>query len=97
MREPDSTHTLRTTLPSAPVCGVRSRMPRISLATRFASDGDFASLMPPALPRPPACTCAFTTTTSAPSARAASSASAGVLASRPGGTATPNERSTSFA
>ena len=37
-------------------------MPRIFVAISFASAGVLASFTPPALPRPPACTCAFTTT-----------------------------------
>ncbi len=84
-------------MPAAPVCGLRSVMPRISLAARLASAGDFASLMPPALPRPPACTWALTATFPPPNARAASSASAGVQARRPSGTATPNSRNSAFA
>ena len=63
----------------------------------LASEGDFASLMPPPLPRPPACTCAFTTTTDVPSFFAADSASAEVSARMPSGTATPNSRSSAFA
>ena len=72
-------------------------MPRISLATCFASAAERASLTPPALPRPPACTCAFTTTTGAARPRAACAASAGVLARRPSGTATPKERNSALA
>src|SRR5690606_28537884 len=64
------------------------RMPRIFPATSFASAGDFASLTPPALPRPPACTCAFTTTVE-PNCCAARSTSSGVVATTPGGTGTP--------
>src|SRR5438128_203472 len=59
-------------------------MCRIALAASRASAGVFATLMPPALPRPPACTCAFTTTVP-PNARAAASASSGVVAMRPSG------------
>ena len=44
---------------------------------------DFASLTPPALPRPPAWTCAFTTQRLPPSAAAAAFASCGVVATWP--------------
>src|SRR5574338_339859 len=97
MSQPASTYTLRTSLPSGPVWCETSVMPRIALATCFASAAERASLTPPALPRPPACTCAFTTTTGAPSARAACSASAGVVASWPSGTATPYARKSPLA
>ena len=49
-------------MPSGGVCGVFSIMPRIWLAAASAAAGSSASLTPPALPRPPAWTCAFTTT-----------------------------------
>src|SRR2546428_1848069 len=62
--------------------------PRIAVAAAFASDGDLATLMPPAFPRPPACTCAFTAT-GAPIAFAALSASSGVIARRPSGMGMP--------
>ncbi len=61
--------------------------------------------MPPALPRPPTWTCAFTTTVP-PSSSAATRASCGDRAARPSGTGTPtwaksdlpwnSKRSTSF-
>src|SRR5262249_40870478 len=71
-------------------------MPRICCAARWAASGSSAGLMPPALPRPPACTCAFTTTL--PPIRAATArASAGVAATSPAGTATPNSRSRALA
>src|SRR5439155_25289837 len=55
-----------------------------------------ASLMPPALPRPPACTCALPTTL--PLSRwAIARACAGVSATSPFGTATPNPRSSALA
>src|SRR3990170_1959551 len=63
-------------------------MPRISDARASASSGPSATLMPPALPRPPTCTCALTTTRP-PSSAAAARASAGVRATRPSGTGTP--------
>src|SRR5439155_303874 len=58
------------------------------ISTAFASDGDLATLMPPAFPRPPACTCALTAT-DAPIAFAALSASSGVVARRPSGIGMP--------
>src|SRR6516165_5305749 len=83
-------------MPSGGVCGDLSFMPRICCAARWASSGSSASLMPPAFPRPPACTCAFTTTL--PPRRAATvRASAGVVATSPAGTATPNSRSRALA
>src|SRR5438034_2668365 len=71
-------------------------MCRIALAWSRASFGDFATLMPPAFPRPPAWTCAFTTTVP-PSARAAASASSGVVAMRPSGMVMPARASSCFA
>ena len=62
MAEASSTQTERTRMPSGGVCGVFSCMPRICFAAASAPAGSSASLMPPPLPRPPACTCAFTTT-----------------------------------
>src|SRR5437773_7576949 len=83
-------------MPSGGVCGVLSFMPRICCAARWAPSGSSASLIPPALPRPPACTCAFTTTL--PPRRAAiARASAGVVATSPAGTGTPNSRSRALA
>src|SRR6476661_1120433 len=52
--------------------------------------------MPPALPRPPACTCALTTTRP-PSRCAIARACAVVSATSPRGTATPNSRSSALA
>src|SRR4030095_1740174 len=88
--------TERTRIPSGGVWGVLSFMPRICCAARWAPSGSSASLIPPALPRPPACTCAFTTTL--PPRRAATArASAGVVAASPAGTGTPNSRSRALA
>ena len=70
-------------------------MPRIAPACASASSGVFASLTPPALPRPPAFTCALTTTT--PSSSAAALASAGVWATIPSVTGTPCLAKSSFA
>src|SRR5437879_7200100 len=91
-----STRALRTLMPSGGVCGVLSIMPRIWPAACSAAGGLSASLMPPALPRPPACTCALTTTVP-PSRCAISRACAGVSATSPLGTATPNSRSSTLA
>src|SRR5467141_607849 len=96
MAEASSTSTLRTLMPSGGVCGVLSIMPRIWAAACSAAVGLSASLMPPALPRPPACTCALTTTVP-PSRCAISRACAGVSATSPLGTATPNSRSSTLA
>src|SRR2546423_15714918 len=62
----------------------------------FASAGVFASLTPPALPRPPEWTWAFTTTVVA-NLRAIDSASSGVVATSPGGIGMPYLRKISFA
>src|SRR2546426_865390 len=96
MAEASSTRTLRTLMPSGGVCGVLSIMPRIWAAACSAAVGLSASLMPPALPRPPACTCALTTTLP-PSRCAIVRACAGVSATSPFGTATPNSRRSALA
>src|SRR5882724_7560479 len=94
--EASSTSTERTRMPSGGVWGVLSFMPRIWRAARSAPSASSASLMPPALPRPPACTCALTTTR-LPSRVATARASAGVVATSPVGTGTPNSRSRALA
>src|SRR5438552_5997722 len=96
MGEASSTSTLRTLMPSGGVCGVFSIMPRICFAAASAPAGSSASLIPPPLPRPPAWTCALTTTLP-PRRWAISFACAGVSATSPLGTATPNSRSSAFA
>src|SRR5499426_1771175 len=96
MGEASSTSTFRTLMPSGGVCGVLSIMPRICFAAVSAAAGSSASFTPPALPRPPACTCAFTTTLP-PSRAATARASAGDVATSPAGTATPNSRSRALA
>ncbi len=63
-------------------------IPMILLACSFASAGVAASLTPPALPRPPVWTWAFTTT-ARPSFRAMASASSGVAATPPSNIGTP--------
>src|ERR671931_641326 len=55
MSDAFSIQSLRTTWP-------RMSSPRIARAFSSASAGSSASLMPPALPRPPVSTCALTTT-----------------------------------
>ena len=55
MSEAGSIHTSWTVRP-------RMSMPRIASACDSASSASFATLIPPALPRPPICTWAFTTT-----------------------------------
>src|SRR5687768_11080044 len=72
-------------------------MPRIASACVRASAGVLATLMPPAFPRPPTWTCAFTTQGPDPIARAAASTSAGVVATRPSGMAIPARARTCFA
>src|SRR3989304_2532223 len=91
MGEASSTSTLSTLIPSGGVCGVLSIMPRIWRTAASADAGSSASFTPPALPRPPACTCAFTTTLP-PRRSAIARAWAGVSATSPPGTGTPNWR-----
>ena len=68
-------------------CSRRCVMPRIWPATFSASSGVLASLMPPALPRLPVGTCAFTT--HGPICAAAIAASFALMHSMPRGTAMP--------
>src|SRR5438270_5501614 len=70
-------------------------MPMICWAACRASSSLRASLMPPALPRPPTGTCALTAT--GPSLRNASAASSGSRATAPGGMAMPSEARISLA
>jgi hypothetical protein len=63
------------------------RIPRPRLAACFASSGPAASLIPPALPRLPAGTCALTT--QGPIFAAAMAASAALIQSAPRGTGMP--------
>src|SRR3990170_7971279 len=70
-------------------------MPRIARAASRASSGVRASLIPPAFPRPPTWTCAFTATGAIP--RAAASASSGVAATLPGGIGMPARSRSAFA
>jgi len=55
-----------------------------------------ASFTPPALPRPPACTCALTTQSSPPSCCAALTAASGVSAATPRGTGIPKSANNPF-
>src|SRR5690349_14932524 len=80
MRAPWAIMTRLTTWP------LMSR-PRIAFAASYASSGVFATLTPPAFPRPPVLTCALTTTTP-PIFSAAALASSGVSAMRPASTGT---------
>src|SRR3989449_2272200 len=70
-------------------------MPMTGAAALGASSAVFASLMPPALPRPPTGTCALTAT--GPSLEKAATASSGVRATMPGGIGMPSEARTSLA
>src|SRR4030081_1820503 len=70
-------------------------IPMIACAAARASSGVAASLMPPALPRPPTGTCALTAT--GPSSAQAAAPSSGVRATLPAGIAIPSVDSTSFA
>src|SRR3954453_2580600 len=71
-------------------------MPRIAAALSAASSGVSANFTPPALPRPPVLTWAFTTT-AVPSVWAAARASAAVDATTPGSTGTPCAAKSSLA
>ena len=71
-------------------------MPRMADAFSRASAGPAASFTPPALPRPPACTCALMTTRP-PRREAIASASSGVAATSPPGTGIPCARKISLA
>src|SRR3954454_22292976 len=77
------------------MCPLMSR-PRMASAFASASSGVSASLTPPALPRPPVLTWAFTTTV-VPYCSASALASAGVLATSPGSTGTLWAAKRSFA
>src|SRR5712692_962410 len=70
-------------------------IPMICSAALRASAGVRASLIPPALPRPPTGTCALTAT--GPSLAHAAAASSAVRATSPGGMAMPSEARTSLA
>src|SRR5947207_10624610 len=69
--------------------------PMISDALRSASSGSSASFTPPALPRPPVSTCAFTTTRLS-SSSAAARASAADVARRPSETGMSKRRKSSL-
>src|SRR3954451_13033025 len=63
-------------------------MPMMSVAYRRASSAFDASLMPPAFPRPPTCTCALTTT-GYPTRSAAATAASTVVTASPADTGMP--------
>ena len=86
-----------TTLPFGPVWCVTSVEPSRRFASFSTSSIDFTTLTPPALPRPPAWICAFTTQTGPPSSFAALTASSTENAGRPCATGTPNFARTAFA
>src|SRR5262245_4950622 len=81
MSEAASIHTSWTVWP-------RMSMPRIACACSRASAEFLASLMPPALPRPPIWTCALTTH-GKPTFSAAATASSTLVAASPDGTGMP--------
>ena len=64
-------------------------MPRMADAAALAASAPSASFTPPALPRPPACTCAFTTTL-LPNRAAMARTSSGLAATSASGMGTPN-------
>src|SRR5262249_30984076 len=76
--------------------GVRAGPPGPARAAASAPAGSSARFPPPALPRPPAWTWAFTTTRP-PMRWAMARASAAVPATSPRGTGTPNSRRIAFA
>ena len=63
-------------------------IPMMAFAWVSASTRSFATLIPPAFPRPPICTCALTTQ-GYPISSAAATASSTVVAGAPLGTGTP--------
>src|SRR5258708_3001975 len=71
-------------------------MPRIFPARSRTSSTDLATLTPPALPRPPAWICAFTTQTLPPSVCAALTASSTEKAGMPRGVGMPKRRKISL-
>jgi hypothetical protein len=75
---------------------VTSVEPRIRVASFFTSSTDLTTLTPPALPRPPAWICAFTTHTGPGSWFAALTASSTLNAAMPFGTGTPKPRNTAL-
>jgi hypothetical protein len=81
MSEASSIHTTSTVWPLM-------SMPRMFPAWVRTSSASAASLMPPALPRPPTCTWAFTTT-GYPMRSAAATASSTVVTASPGDTGIP--------
>jgi hypothetical protein len=81
--------------PSGPLWCVTRRLPSMPAAASTSSS-ERASFTPPALPRPPACTCALTTHSEPPSASAAAFASCALRATRPSGTGIPYSANNAF-
>ena len=92
-----STYSRCTSLPRGPVCSVTNRLPSSASAARPTSSSSRHSLIPPALPRAPVWTCAFTTQRSPPISCTRYAACSGLYASPPLGTAMPNPARNSFA
>ncbi len=99
MSQPSSMNRRLTSLPPGPVCRVTSTWPSILRAFSFTSASERHSRTPPApsgssakrpAPRPPAWIWDLTTQTGPFRSRATCSASSGVKATPPRGTATPN-------
>src|SRR5579871_117180 len=89
-----ATSTLSTTMPAG-FWMLTSRLPISSLANAPALAASLKSLTPPAFPRPPISTWAFTTTLP-PSLAAISSTTSGSDVTSPAGTGTPNLARRSF-
>src|SRR3989337_2540590 len=83
--------------PSSPVCWVPRRVPIIGSVSSGRSPIDEAILTPPALPRPPAWTCAFTTQREPPMSSATRGAARSEYTTSPGGTGMPDARRRSLA
>ena len=92
MSTPLATSRRLTARPSGGVCGLTMRFDSMKLAAVRASSTVLHTFTKPALPRPPACTWAFTTAMLPPAANtvsAAFTASSMVVATPPDGTGTP--------
>src|SRR5690348_12968914 len=97
MSEPASTMRALMGRPSGPVWWVCRRLPNIPSAAARTSSLERHSFTPPALPRPPACTWAFTTHRLPPRDWAAAVASAALRAGIPRGTGMPYSANSCFA
>src|SRR3954452_25405305 len=89
MSTPGATSSTETGTPSGPVCTLVMRLVSMNLAASRAWSADFTSFTNPALPRPPAYTCALTTHIPTPRCLNACAASSGVRTTSAGGTAMP--------